>query len=72
MFDSTAGRWLVGTIVVLAVIALLAWARNDPGVGGRQPDPPTSTIVVAVVTVPGARTTVETVPPTVETGPPTS
>ena len=63
MLDSTAGRWLVGTIVVFAVIALLAWARNDPGVGGRQPDPPTS-VIVAVVPVPETPTTVDSVPPT--------
>jgi hypothetical protein len=63
MLDSTAWRWLVGTIVVFAVIALLAWARNDPGVGGRQPDPPTSNVIV-VVPVPEAPTTVDSVPPT--------
>jgi hypothetical protein len=57
MLDSTAWRWLVGTIVVFAVIALLAWGRNDPGVGGRQPDPPTSSVTEAP-------TTVESVPPT--------
>jgi hypothetical protein len=61
MLDSTAGRWLVGTIVALAIIALLAWARNDPGVGGRQPDPPTSTVVVVAVPVPVAPTTVDSV-----------
>ena len=64
MLDSTAGRWLVGTIVVFAIVALLAWARNDPGVGGRQPDPPTSNVVVAVVAVLEAPTTVESVSPT--------
>jgi hypothetical protein len=65
MLDSTAGRWLVGAIVVFAVVALLAWARNDPGVGGRQPDPPTSNVVVVVpVPVPKAPTTVDPVPPT--------
>jgi hypothetical protein len=64
MLDSTAWRWLVGTIVVFAVIALLAWARNDPGVGGRQPDPPTSSVGVAVVPISEAPTTVDSVPPT--------
>jgi hypothetical protein len=64
MFESTAGRWLVGTIVALAVIALLAWARNDPGVDDRQPDPPTSNVIVAVVPVPEVPTTVDSVPPT--------
>jgi hypothetical protein len=36
---SGAGRWLLAAVVVLAVVAMLAWARNDPGVGGRVPDP---------------------------------
>jgi hypothetical protein len=36
---SGAGRWVLAAVVVLAVVALLAWARNDPGVGGRVPDP---------------------------------
>jgi hypothetical protein len=64
MFDSTGGRWLVGTIAALAVIALLAWARNDPGVGGRQPDPPTSSVDVSVDSVPVPPTVAESVPPT--------
>jgi hypothetical protein len=55
MLDTEARRWAVGAIVVLAVVALLAWARNDPGVGGREPDPPQSTTVVSVD---------DTVPPT--------
>jgi hypothetical protein len=72
VLESTPGRWLIGLIVALAVIALLAWARNDPGVGGRQPDPPGSTVVV-VVPVPVKPTTVESGPPTtVEAVPPTT
>ena len=39
---------MIGIIVALAIVALLAWARNDPGVGGRQPDPPTSMAVDSV------------------------
>jgi hypothetical protein len=72
MLDTTAGRWLVGAIVVLAVIALLAWARNDPGVGGRQPDPPT--VVVVPVPATDAPTTVESSPSTttVESSPSTT
>ena len=34
-------------IVVAAIVALLAWARNDPGVDDRDPDPPQSTEVVS-------------------------
>ena len=40
-----AGRWLLAAVVVLAVVALLAWARNDPGVGGRVPDPSDAAVV---------------------------
>jgi hypothetical protein len=37
-----ARRWIVIAIAVLGIIALVGIARNDPGVGGRQPDPPTT------------------------------
>jgi hypothetical protein len=40
-----AGRWLLAAVVVLAVVAMLAWARNDPGVGGRVPDPEDAAVV---------------------------
>ena len=46
MMQSTALRWLFGAIVVAAIVALLAWARNDAGVDDRDPDPPQSTDVV--------------------------
>jgi hypothetical protein len=49
------GRWVIAAIAVAAIVALLAWARNDPGVGGREPDPPQSTVLVSDG---------ETVPPT--------
>jgi hypothetical protein len=45
------GRWVIGAIVVLWIVALLAWARNDPGVGGRIPDPEdavAATVIAAV------------------------
>jgi hypothetical protein len=32
-------RWLIAAIAVVALVAMLAWVRNDPGVGGRFPDP---------------------------------
>jgi hypothetical protein len=38
-------RWLIAAVVAIAIIALLAWARNSPGVGGRQPDPPGAAVV---------------------------
>ena len=50
--------------MVVAIVALLAWARNDPGVDDRQPDPPSSTVSEAVDPLPVAPTTVEPVPPT--------
>ena len=59
MLDTNAGRWLIGAIAALAVIALLAWARNDPGVDDREPDPPTS----SVSAVPEEPATVDSVPP---------
>ena len=59
-----ATRWVLGAILVVAIVALLAWARNDPGVDDRQPDPPSSTVSEAVDPVPVAPTTVEPVPPT--------
>jgi hypothetical protein len=36
---TTAGRWVVATLVSLALVALLSWARGAPGVGDRFPDP---------------------------------
>jgi hypothetical protein len=39
MDRTTATRWLIAALAALAIVALLAWARNDPGVGGRVPDP---------------------------------
>jgi hypothetical protein len=45
VLGSGAGRWLLAAVVVLALVALLAWARNDPGVGGRVPDPEDAAVV---------------------------
>ena len=39
MLNTDVRRSIVAAIVVLAIVALIAWARNDPGVGGRIPDP---------------------------------
>ena len=61
MMQSTALRWLFGAIVVAAIVALLAWARNDAGIDDRDPDPPQSTDVVSEGdTVPPPATTVVT------------
>ena len=43
---SGIGRSLLAVVVVLAVVALVAWARNDPGVDGRAPDPEDAATVV--------------------------
>jgi hypothetical protein len=42
VLDSDVRRSILAAVVVFAIIAMLAWARNDPGVGGREPDPPQS------------------------------
>jgi hypothetical protein len=55
VLDTDTRRAVLAVVVVIAIISLVAWARNDPGVGGREPDPPQSTPVV---------TDVDTVPPT--------
>jgi hypothetical protein len=39
MLHTTWGRWLIGVVVALAIVALLAWARNEPGIDDRIPDP---------------------------------
>jgi hypothetical protein len=39
-------RWLIALLATLGVVALLAYARNDPGVGGRFPDPEDVRVVV--------------------------
>jgi hypothetical protein len=48
MAESEFRRWLLITLLVLGIIALLAYARNEPGVGGRVPDPEDA-LVAAVV-----------------------
>ena len=41
-------RWVLATIVALAIVALLAWARNDAGIDDRIPDPEDAAGVVIV------------------------
>jgi hypothetical protein len=36
---TTALRWLVVLVAVLAIVAMLALVRGKPGVGGRAPHP---------------------------------
>jgi hypothetical protein len=33
-------RWLIALLAAFAILWLLLFARGEPGVGGRQPDPP--------------------------------
>jgi hypothetical protein len=68
MLDTDARRWIVAAVAVIGVIALLAWARNGPGVGGREPDPPASSVVVPTTATTGDGAVVTTVSP----GPPTT
>ena len=44
--ETSTSRWVIGSIVALAVVALLAWARNDAGVDDRDGDPEDVTEVV--------------------------
>jgi hypothetical protein len=46
MLATSWGRWVIGTLVVLALVALLAWARRDPGFDERIPDPEDAAVVV--------------------------
>jgi hypothetical protein len=44
--DSNAVRYLIAVVAALGIVGLLAYARNDPGVGGRVPDPEDVRVVV--------------------------
>ena len=46
MEASNAVRWLVAALAALGIVALLAYARNDAGVGGRFPDPEDVHVVI--------------------------
>jgi hypothetical protein len=43
---SDSARWVVAVVAGLGIGLLLAYARNDPGVGGRVPDPEDVHVVV--------------------------
>jgi hypothetical protein len=49
MLSTGAARWLIAAVVVLAIVALLAWARNDPGIDGRVPDPEDARAGIGIV-----------------------
>jgi len=46
----SAVRWVIAIVVVLGVIALLAWRRNGPGVGDRFPDESIRRVTLVVPT----------------------
>ncbi len=39
MLESTAVRWVVAAVLVLAIVGLIAYARGEPGAFDRAPDP---------------------------------
>ena len=39
-------RWVIAVLVALCIVALIAWRRNEPGVGGRFPDQSSSGLTV--------------------------
>jgi len=41
-------RWVIAVVVVLGVVALLAWRRNGPGVGDRFPDQSMGRVTIVV------------------------
>jgi hypothetical protein len=43
---SDSARWVVTMVAALGIILLLAFARNEPPVGGRIPDPEDVHVVV--------------------------
>ena len=48
----SALRWVMAAIAALAIVALLAFARRDPGFDDRVPDPDDVGAAVVVVTSP--------------------
>jgi hypothetical protein len=46
MEDSHVVRWVIAIVASLGIVALLAWDRNDPGVGGRVPDKDTAVVIL--------------------------
>ena len=46
MARTSTSQWVVSILAALGIVALLAWARNDPGVGERVPDPEDVVVIV--------------------------
>lgn len=49
MHDNSVVRWVIAAVAALAIVGLLAWARNDPGIDDRDGDPE-DVLVVPVTT----------------------
>ena len=41
-------RWIIAVVAALAIVALLAWARRNPGFDDRVPDPEDAAAAVVV------------------------
>ena len=41
-------RWVIAIVLVLGVVALLAWRRNGPGVGDRFPDESRGRVTIVI------------------------
>jgi hypothetical protein len=39
MGDSSVVRWVIAAVAALAIVGLVAYARNDAGIGDRDGDP---------------------------------
>jgi hypothetical protein len=46
MITKETVRWMIAALAGFGIVLLLAYARNDPGVGGRFPDPEDVHVVV--------------------------
>ena len=51
--DRTMMQVVVAILAGLCIVGLLAWARGEPGIDGRAPDPEDVTLVVQVPTEAG-------------------
>jgi|EndMetStandDraft_9_1072997.scaffolds.fasta_scaffold2532182_1 hypothetical protein len=47
-------RWIIGVVAALAIVALLAYARRDPGFDDRVPDPEDAAFLVMDITPDGS------------------
>jgi hypothetical protein len=39
MRDNSVVRWVIAALAALAIVGLVAYARNDPGIDDRDGDP---------------------------------